>query len=341
MDAAAVAQELVDDLLRSSQRAMVVRAFCELRIADHLVGDAPSSLDELSAAVAAPPESLRRLLRALVPLGLCEMDHVGRYSLTDAGRMFASSASGRAADWAILLTAPWIQRAWEQLGLAVTGARSPFADVHGVGFWEYVASHPEEARVFDASMTASALGRAEDLNVALHGLEIAHVVDVGGGQGELLATLLRARSNLTGTVLDRPEVVAGRVEVPDEVRGRLTWVGGDFLVNLPSGADAYVLSRILHDWPDIEAAAIVRACSAAMRPGARLCILEQITPDLSQEATIEQLDFALKDLNMLVLVGGQERSLREYELLLNTAALRVERVHSGHTCDVIVACKQW
>jgi len=332
------AQELVDDLLRSSHRAMLVRAFCELKIADQL-GATPMSLDDLGVAMAVAPRTLRRLLRALVPLGLCDVDDLGYYSLTAAGQMFRSSASGGAAEWAALLTAPWIQRAWEQLGPAVKAGRSYFPDVHGVGFWEYVASHPDEASVFDASMTASAVGRADDLMAALKGSDFSDVVDVGGGQGELLASLLRAHPGLTGTVLDRPEVVAARVQVPDEVGDRLSWHAGDFLRDIPPGADVYLLSRILHDWPDTDAVAIVRACSAAMRPGARLCILEQIAPDLADERSIDQLDLALKDLNMLVLVGGQERSRAEYESLLDSAGLSAEHVHEGNTCDVIVACK--
>lgn len=333
----AAAEALVDDLLRSSQRAMVVRAFCELGIADHL--DAARNVDDLSQVVGAPPGSLHRLLRAVVPLGLCEMDDVGRYSLTRAGQMFRSSDSGRVAGWASLLTAPWIQRAWEQLGPAVREGRSYFPDIHGVGFWEYVASHPDEAGLFDASMTASAAGRADDLDAALEGTETTRVVDVGGGQGELLTNLLHKHPNLTGTVFERPEVVAGHIDVPSDVGDRLSWVTGDFRVDIPAGADVYLLSRILHDWPDTESAAIVRTCSAAMRPGARLCILEQITPDHRDETLIDQLDFALKDLNMLVLVGGQERSLPEYEVILRGAGLAIERVHAGNTCDVIVAQK--
>jgi hypothetical protein len=140
-------------------------------------------------------------------------------------------------------------------------------------------------------------------------------------------------------VVDRPTVVdSPGVDAIGE-SDRLTRVGGDFFAEVPGGADLYVLSQIIHDWADEEAAAILRTCRAAMKPGSRLCIVEQVVPEAGDATAGEQLDVAFTDLNMLVLVGGQERTLAQFSALLNAAGLDFDRVHTGPTWNVIVTAK--
>lgn len=331
-------ETVIDDLIAAAQKAMVLRAFVVLGIADHVTSE-EANLADLSAAVGAPAESLQRLLRAAVPLGLCRDAGPGRVALTPAGAKLRSDAPGSAAGWAQLLTAPWLLRAWETLGPAVLTGQAQFPQVHGVGFWEYVATHPRDAGLFDAVMTSGSTERALTLHEALDWTDVQQVVDVGGGQGLLLKSLLNAVPHLHGVVLDRPEVVNSPGTDAVGRSDRLTLVAGDFLAEVPGGADLYVLSRIIHDWPDDEAAAILRSCRAAMKPGSRLCILEQVVPESAEATMSQQLELALTDLNMLVLVGGQERTLAEYSALLDRAGLDFDRIHNGSTCSVIVTAK--
>jgi SAM-dependent methyltransferase len=330
------AEAVVDDLLNGAQKALVLRAFVSLGVAEH-VPDGGVALAELSVALKAPASSVSRLMRAVVALGLCVEVEGGRYRLTDAGALLRRRAAGNAAGWAELMTAPWMLAAWAQLGSAVQADNTVFADIHGMGFWDYVARHPHEAGVFDQAMTSGADGRARDLLDALDWSSVGLVVDVGGGQGRLLARVLGEHPHLRGVVVDRLEVVAAPAAETRQVADRLDMAGGDFFATVPAGADVYVLSRIVHDWPDRDAIAILRTCREAMTPGSRLCLLEQVAPKATEASGEDRVALGLKDLNMLVLVGGQERSLAEYQDLLDAAGLSLARVHEGAACSVLEA----
>jgi hypothetical protein len=325
----------IEDLIRCVHRALVARAFIELSLPDHLE-DQPTAVAGLAAATHSDPVSLSRLMWAAASAGLCQASD-GGYFLTPAGRQLRSDAPGATAAWLLLATAPWMVRAWERLADAVRSGRPSFPTVHGQGFWEYVAAHPDEAAMFDAVMTSGAVARAEDLMAALDWSSIGVVVDVGGGQGLLVASLLGRVVHLRGVVADRAEVIASPVPAAVALAPRVEMVASDFFVGVPTGGDVYLLSRILHDWPDSAAVAILRRCRVAMTTDSRLCVLEQIAPDSSDLNQDEQFDLAAKDLNMLVLVGGQERTLTQYSELLAAAELEIDAVHRGTACDVIQA----
>jgi hypothetical protein len=330
------AESVVDDLINGAQKALVLRAFVSLGVADHL-SDREVSLGELSALLNAPASSVSRFMRAVVSLGLCGEADGKRFRLTDAGGLLRRGAVGNAAGWAELMTAPWMLAAWEQLSLAVQADNTRFSDVHGMDFWDYVAQHPTEAGVFDQAMTSGAESRARDLLGAVDWTAVQLAVDVGGGQGLLLASVLAQHPHLRGIVVDRPEVIAHPAMQARQVADRLEMRGGDFFTAVPEGADVYLLSRIVHDWPGAEAVAILRICRAAMSDGARLCLIEQLAPEFSEASPDDRLALALKDINMLVLVGGQERTIREYGELLDEAGFALDHVHYGSACAVIQA----
>jgi hypothetical protein len=330
------AEAVVEDLVHGAQKALVLRAFVALGVADE-VADREMAVGELSNALHAPPSSVSRFVRAAAALGLCSEVGPERFRLTDAGQLLRRGAAGNAAGWAKLMTAPWMLTAWGELGPAVQADNTRFAEVHGVGFWDYVSRHPEEAGGFDEAMTSGAPGRARDLLDAVDWSSVRLAVDVGGGQGRLLALLLAQQPDLSGIVVDRPEVVSTPAAETAQVADRLEMRGGDFFTAIPQDADVYVLSRIVHDWPDRDAIAILRTCRSAMSRDARLCILEQVAPEITEVSDEGRLGLALKDLNMLVLVGGQERTLGEYRNLLEAADLTLDRVDDGETCSVIQA----
>ena len=233
-----------------------------------------------------------------------------------------SDVPDSARAFVLFITAPWVERGWEELPHAVRTGEPTFPRVHGVGFWDYLAAHPEDGALFDAAMSGGASARAEALRAVRDLSSVGTVVDVGGGQGRLLATLLAAVPGLRGVLVDRPEVVAGADAVlrAAGVADRCEIVGGDFFTAVSPGGDVYVLAQIVHDWPDAEALAILRACHRAMAPGARLWVIEQVLPPADGSDLHEQAGPTLLDLNMLVLFGGgQERTAEEYRQLLDAA----------------------
>lgn len=304
--------------------AQVARTMVVLGIPDHLT-DRPCTVGELAQLTGTHSPSLARLVRALVSLGLCTYGQDNRVKLTPLGETLRSDTPDSLTSMALLLTAPWLQRIWENLPEAIRTGGAVCSQAHGVSFWDYLAAHPDDGKTFDAGMTEGAVNRGQALLAARDLTRIGTLVDVGGGAGRLLTVVLAGIPGLRGHLVDRPDVVEGADEVLQaaSVADRCTVTGADFFVSVPRGGDAYVLAQILHDWPDKEAFAILRTCHQAMDAGTRLWIIERVLPQDDGSA-----GDALRDLNMLVLVGGQERTADEYQALLEEAGFGDMAIHA-------------
>jgi hypothetical protein len=249
-----------------------------LSLADHLASG-PRTAADLAEATGAHAPSLARLLRALVALGLCGREATERFRLTPLGEAMRSDVPDSARAFVLLITAPWVERGWEDLPHAVRTGEPTFPRVHGVGFWDYLGAHPEDGALFDAAMSGGASARAEALCAVRDLSSIARSsTSAAGRAGSWLGSWGCPRPG--GVLFDRPEVVTGAEAVlrAAGVADRCAVVGGDFFASVPPGGDAYVLAQIVHDWPDAEALAILSACHRAMAPGARLWVIEQVLP---------------------------------------------------------------
>jgi hypothetical protein len=217
-------------LVTASWITHAVRAMAVLGLADHLA-DGPRTAGELAEATHADPRAMADLLRALAGLGLLQHDEAGRARLTPVGECLRADAPGSLRPAALTIMAPYMERAWHELPEAVRTGAAVFPRVHGVGFWDYLAAHPEEEARFDAAMTSGADARARALLAARDLAGLGTLVDVGGGEGRLLAVALAATPGLRGGLFDRPEVLP-RAEAylgAAGVRERCKLVGGDFL----------------------------------------------------------------------------------------------------------------
>lgn len=324
-------------LIDGGTKTHLVRAFVELGLPEQL-DDGSRDVADLAEALGARVQSLGRFLRAAGAIGLCVVDDAGRATLTPLGQTLKRGRPSSLADWSLLMTSPLVVRPWLALADSIRTGRAAFPDVYGVGMWEYLGSHADDAAAFDAAMTGSVAARAEGLRAAVDLSSVGTIVDVGGGQGQLLASLLTHLPHVQGILADRGEVLDGAPAVlrAAGVADRVSLVPTDFFEVVPAAGDAYVLSRILHDWPDREAVAILRACLRAMHPEARLYLIERVVPTDEDMPEEEVLDAATLDLNMLVLVGGQERTLTQYEQLLVEAGFRDVRL-LGEDGNVIEA----
>ena len=320
-------EEAVGQMALGYWISQALRTMAVLGLADHLSAG-PRTVDELAGQSGAHAPSRDRLLRALSALSLCARDEEGRVRLTQLGELLRSDAPDSWKSSVLMITAPHIQRAWEKLPEAVRTGEPAFARIHGVGFWDYLATHPEEGALFDAAMSGDAEERAEALLAACDLSGVNTIVDVGGGQGKLLAAVLAAVPGLRGILTDRSEVVAGAGEVlrRAEVADRCAVVGSDFFASVPSGGDAYILAQIIHDWPKQKALDILRTCHRAMAPAARLWLIEQVI-----EPNEDSVGVTILDLMMLILFGGQERTAEEYEELLEAAGFGEIRVLPAET----------
>jgi hypothetical protein len=314
-----VALERMISAYRTSQ---AIRAAAALGLADHLK-DGPKSSEQLARTTGTHTPSLYRLLRALASVGLVEEDEGGRFRLTPVGAYLRSDVPGSLRASAIALNEPWYHRAWEGLLSSVQTGEVAFGRVHGMGFWEYCARNPEAGAAFNAAMTGGSTERASTFLASYDLSGVGTLVDVGGGQGRLLAAVLAAHPSMRGVLYDRPEVVAGAEAVLREagVADRCRVAAGDFFEAVPRGGDAYVLSLIIHDWNDERAVAILKSCHRAMAAGKKLLLIERViaprgAPDFA----------AFTDLSMLVLFGGRERTEAEFRALFEAAGFMLTRV---------------
>jgi hypothetical protein len=306
-------------LLNGFQISQAIYVAVTLGIPEHLT-DGPRSSDELARETETDPGALYRLLRALAAVGVLSEDDERRFTLTELGDGLRSDAPASLAGWAAYIAGPASWQAWGDLLYSVRTGENAFRHVHGTDAWSWREERPADNAIFDRAMMTATSGMNRALVDGYDFGRFGTVVDVGGGNGTLLAALLSAYPTLQGVLFDLPHVVAGADEVLGGagVADRCRVVDGSFFDSIPEGGDAYVLKMIIHDWEDAESLAILRACRSAMADGASLLLIERVLGPPNEDLVTK-----LIDLNMLVHPGGRERTLEEYDSLLAAGGFRL------------------
>jgi O-methyltransferase domain len=284
------------DFLRGALMTKALAAVVDAGVPEALA-DGPRPVSELDG----DPDTLHRLLRALASDGVFRETEPGVFEHTEESRRLLGPGW---SEFAHLFGGVFFDATAE---LDATTSASPFEGRFGAGFWEWLAAHPAERAAFDAAMAGERDRSAERL-AALEWRYGEVVVDVGGGNGTLLLELIQLRPELRGVVLDLPETVRDEAALGD----RIEFVEGSFFDSVPKG-DAYLLSGILHDWPDEDASRILRTMHAAAPPHARLLINESVIEPGNEPSGAKWLD-----LLMLVLAGGRERDAAQWRELLES-----------------------
>jgi O-methyltransferase domain/Dimerisation domain len=301
------------DFLRGGMMSRALAIAADLGVAELLTAG-PRRVDELARDAGADPEALHRLLRALASDGVFAEDEPGVF------RNSEPSDALRGEGWPEFahLFGGVFYEAIRPLDRAVQTGKSTFPETFGSDFWAWLADHPAERSRFDRAMAGGKDGPAERL-AALEWRDSDVVVDVGGGNGRLLAGLVRRRPELRGIVFDLPETERDEAALGD----RIEFVAGSFFERVPPG-DAYLLSGILHDWDDERAGAILSSIRAAAPPDARVLILESVIPPGNNPNGAKWLD-----LLMLVLAGGRERTHSQWRELLEQSGLEPVNIADG------------
>lgn len=297
-----------------SSQALYVAA--RLGVAD-LLSSGPQSASALAETVGADEDSLFRILRLLAQQGIFEMDPEGRFSLNDAGEQLKVRAQGSMRDLVLVFGEEFYQ-AFGQLLVAVKTGRDAFRITFGRGLFEYLEKYPDRGRAFDRAMGAGAVF-FDAIPGSYDFSKVPTVVDVGGGNGTLLESIVTANPHLEGVLFDAaPVVEAAAARLQDEsLSGRIRTVAGNFFNEIVGGGDAYLFGRILHDWTDDQCLTILANCRRAINPGGRVLVIERLLPGAYATAA---------DINMLAVTGGRERSEEEFARLFSEAGFRLERV---------------
>ena len=324
------------DLIQSHRVTAVIPVAIQLGIAE-LLRDGPRPIGELAKATGADERALGRLLTALSTIGICERSGGDVYTLTDVGRGLDGAAEQSFKAWAIFETEMLSKRWSGMLETVMTGKTA--AELQGFSSsFELMGKFPEEVEKFNAAMTeltrlvTPAILRSYDFS------GISHLMDVGGGSGELLGAIAQQNPRLRGTVFDLPRCAeaAGRHLQQIGVSDRVEFVPGDFFKSIPAVADAIILKSIIHDWNDARSISILRNCREALPAGGKLLLVERLMPE-KPSATDEDKAHAMSDLNMMRGPGGAERTEAQYRELLEQSGFALAKVYPAGRFNVIEA----
>jgi len=307
-----------------AMQALYVAA--RLGIAD-LLKDGARGSEELARATGADARALHRLLRALASLGVFGEDADGRFTPSELGALLRSDVPGSLRAAAIFFGDERNWHAWGKLERSVMSGE-PVRGPRGTQvFLEESARDPEGAALFNAAMTSLTSAFDAAVTAAYDFSRLGTLVDVGGGQGALISSILAANPALRGILFDIPPVIEsarGRIGEAG-LAGRCELVAGDFFASVPAGGDAYVLKWVIHDWDDEHSVAILGSCRRAMARDGRLLLVERVVPERIDQSADTQ-GMLLGDLNMLLVTGGRERTAAEYQALLARADFALARI---------------
>ncbi|MEV5839858.1 methyltransferase [Nocardia sp. NPDC052112] len=293
-----------------------------LGIAD-VLADGPLPADRIAGVVGADSDATYRLLRALASRGVFAERPDRRFALTPMADALRADSPTSVRPVLMMLGHPAVWAARGQLVHAVETGRSGHELAHGVTGFDYLAQNPEFAIGFHEAMKATTRLSVGAILAAYDFDRFDRIVDVGGGSGYLLAAILRAAPRANGIVydLDSATVTTAQIFERAGVAERGTVENGSFFDSAPPGADAYVLKHIIHDWPDEPALRILRSVRAAIVPNGRLILIECVVPPRNRA------HFSLwLDLEVMLAIGGRERTAGEYRDLLARGGFRLRRV---------------
>jgi len=323
--------EAVLDLLGGAYIAGAVAALAELGIPDLLEGG-PKSAKELAAEIGAKADPLYRLMRATTSVGVLTEGPDGKFSQTPMSAVLCQTAHPSLRGYARMGGRDWHHRGWAQLADCVRTGGQALEAIYGVHIFEYFQQNRAEAEIFDDSMTGLSSIDGPAVADAYNFEGIHSIVDVGGGHGSLLATILERNPQMKGTLYDVAYVVEGaRNRALKNFADRCEFASGDMFASAPTGADAYIMKHIIHDWPDELCVKILKVCRAGVNPGGKLLVVDCVVPPGNDFSPIKFLD-----LQMLIFPSGRERTEAEFRDVLAAGGWKLNRIVPTAAMDSVV-----
>ncbi|MCA1842741.1 MAG: acetylserotonin O-methyltransferase [Actinobacteria bacterium] len=307
--------------------SQAVGVVARLGVADELAAG-PRDSNDLARAVGADPQALYRVLRLLASLGVFTEVPPGSFSLTPLGDTLRSNSPDSVRNFAITETAPGHWLPWGRLYESVRTGQPMAREALGMDLFEWYSKNPEEADHFSAAMGNLAALAASELVRVCDFSSVRTVADIGGAHGVLLTAVLQANPAARGILFDLPHVIAtaGAAIASGELSDRCELMSGDFFEAVPEGADLHLLKQVVHDWDDERATRLLQNCHRALTPAGKVVLVEMVIPSDNRPSPAQAMD-----LNMLVLLGGQERTEEHFERLLGAAGFRLERIIPTHS----------
>ena len=312
------------ELIGAGWAAQAIYVAAELNIGD-LLADGPRTSEDLAAATRTHAPSLRRLLRALTTIGVCDELEEGSFAITPMGSLLGTGP-GSLRSWAIW-TGGHLWDAWGRLLESVSTGRSVRKSVTGFEGFDRLEIDEESASVFNEAMAELTRLTADEVAHVVNLSGVKRVVDVGGGHGELLLAILKVYREVSGIIFDLPHAMEGAQKTLEAaaLASRCEFRPGSFFEEVPPGADACVLKSVIHDWDDESAAVILQNCARAMSAQGRLILIERIVPAQVSDSPAHR-SVARMDLTMLLVHSGRERTEEEFRRLFAATGFALARI---------------
>ena len=314
-------RQAVVQMITSYWTAQAIHVAAKLKLADR-VKDGPRPSSELAQETGTHPHALYRLLRALASVGVFAEDDQQRFGLTPLAEQLIEQPGSLYA--VAIMMGDEHYASWGELLYSVQTNQTAFEHLYGKPVFEYLAEHPQQAKIFDAAMTGFHGPETQGMIDAYDFNGIGTLVDVGGGNGSLISIVLKKHPRLKGILYDLPNVIdrARANLAANGVADRCLAVAGSFFESAPPGGDAYLMRHIIHDWNDEQCVTILSHIRKVIPTQGRLLVIEMVI----QQGNGQQVAAKFLDLNMLVLPGGMERTEAEYRALFEKAGFRLERI---------------
>lgn len=304
----------------AASRAVGVAA--ELCIAD-LLKDGPKSAEELANKTGMHAPSLYRVLRACANVGVFAEDGGKSFSLTPLAEPLLSDVPGSLRAFAEMITTDWQFETWAHLPYSVQTGFPAFDKIRGMSSFDYFWSNEKAGKLFNDAMTSNSAFSSEAVLGGYDFSAISKLVDVGGGHGLLLASILKKYPRVKGILFDVPAIAEGAKALIDSygIADRCEWASGNFFEAITAGGDVYILKHIIHDWNDEQCITILQNCRKAVAPGGKVLVVEIVLPEGNAPSIGKFLD-----LQMLLYLPGRERLEREYRMLFDNAGFELSRI---------------
>jgi hypothetical protein len=292
----------------------------EMGVADQLRGEA-RSIDDLAQSVGAHTEALYRVLRALASIGIFTEIKSRHFALTPVGQLLRTDIPDSMHDLATTISRDW--EPWGHMMQCVRTGQSAYHHQYGMSFFSYLQENPNKAELFNKAMGNFVTNHGIVAVSFYDFTPYTKVIDIGGGHGLLMKAILESNPDLNGIIFDLPHVIAVSEKsiIDHGLSGRCKCIQGDFFTSVPSGGDVYVLASIIHDWDDEQGILILKNCRKVIPDQGKLLMLEMVVPPGDTPSIAKLLD-----LQMLVSLGGKERTEEQYRSLLSDAGFRLNRI---------------
>lgn len=309
------------ELISGYWTACAIQTTAQLGIAD-ILSQGPKTLSELAEATQSHEESLYRLLRAVTSVGIFEEKEDNIFVLNDLGATLRSNVPGSMRSMFLTMVGEFYPVLGD-LSYGVQTGKVAFEHVNGAPLWKYLKEKPIAGVHMMEAMTGVSGAVLKEILNAYDFTPYSTIVDVGGGNGSMLFSLLYSSPLSRGTVFDEPYVVdETKKHIPEDLKSRCSVTSGSFFKEIPANADLYILKWVIHDWSNEEAIDILNVCCNAMRVGSKLLIIDAVIPDELNKPYIGKL----LDLNIMALATGIERTLHETKELLEKVNLSFNRL---------------